>query len=232
MRKKYTHVSFDAWMTLIKPNPYYAEARNLLLKSTVFPDIDVSQVEFEYMVKHAKRFVDFSNEITGDNMPIKQAILLTAFQVYDRMPKEKILLRIENFLKKLEKINKEYCPLWYSDETKDVLSKIKSLGISMNLSCNTSFIEGRQLYENKFCTLPPYIMDFYLFSDEVGFSKPHPVFFYEILIRSEKKADEILHVGDNSYSDGGCQKIGIDFFQVHGDTGKTIEDVLKFLSHD
>jgi len=222
----YKFISFDLWGTLIKHNPEFSQHRNELIKS-VFPEIYISDSDIK-LVKHLS---DYSNESLGEQLSWKQAILniLIINRNYKFIPKEQIHIRFNKLEIEQKTLFLKYHPTIFSEETLDVLNKLKNINIKMGICSNTSFINGyilHNLLDN--LNISKYFKTF-IFSDWVNMSKPNPLIFREVINRSQYKPTQILHVGDNVFADGGSENVGIDFIHINGNSNKTISEILKFI---
>jgi FMN phosphatase YigB (HAD superfamily) len=197
----------------------------------VFPELDMSTTEFDAIVKKAKNHADYSNEGLGEQLSSRQSILLIGLLTNPQIPKECIIERFIEYDKEHLELFKNNLPIIYSDATREVLKTLKTIGVGVNISCNTSFISGDLLdiaFER--LGLDEYI-SFKVYSDRINCSKPCPTFFRNVIMGINVPTGLVLHVGDNSYSDGGSGNIGIDFLHINGDSNKTILDVLTWTTH-
>ncbi len=225
MKKKW--VSFDVWGTLIKANPLYRPARNKLIAEILFPEITMSDLEWEKLIKKTKDFCDFSNEVLGQQMHWSQSILAVARDFFDDLPKIDFRQRFLNYKQEDTKLVGKYPPKIYSKETLFTLELLKEQEIPLSIICNTGFMSSNNL-KDVFTKLNirKYFKR-YTFSDEENASKPSSIIFdaaYRHL-----SAREGIHVGDNPFSDGGSKKVGVEFLHINGDSGKTISEILKHI---
>jgi len=220
---KPNHISFDCWDTLIKPNPEYKIKRNKLIQEIIFYEVIIDNE----IINNVKRFCDFNNEVTGLQLTWEQSILLVIRDLYKEFDKNQLPNRLAEFNKKHKELFLKYPPSIYSDETIEILEELKRKKISINLLANTSFVTGNMLWDlfnqnglNKY-------INKYMFSDWEGISKPNPKIFQRLkgLFNTKK----IIHVGDNQFSDGGCESEGIKFLWINGKSGNTIKKVLEFI---
>lgn len=200
--KKYKHISFDLWLTLIKSNPEFKSKRDQLF-------IDFFKMEKTYdEVSQKIRYYDvLCNEInqkTGLNIDTFEIyyLILNALQV----PLENINTEILNeFYIETEKLFLEYKPILLYKDIKEQLEVFKSNNITMNILSNTAFIKGKTLRKILcFYEIESYF-SFQIYSDECHFSKPNKAIFdllYAVVNKNKKiLKTEILHVGDNHIAD-------------------------------
>lgn len=225
MNNKYKFISFDVWGTLIKHNPEFSLNRNNLIRK-IFPEIYIS----DEMIQNIKKYCDYSNESLGQQLTWEQSLLniLIYNNQYLNIPKSSIKNRLQTFYKEQEELFKKFPPTIFSNETIEVLSKLKEK-VNLGICSNTSFITGYILFDLLQTLNISKFFSTFIFSDWVDCSKPNPSIFNEIIIRSKNIPSNILHVGDNNYSDGGCVHLDINFLQINGENQPTISEVLKFV---
>ena len=234
--KKIKHYSFDLWLTLIKSNPYFKKARaeyffknfNFLRKSiqeveTIFREVDVT--------------CNRINEITGKNIDSDEMYLLALHKMNGKIDFISEIAPSEIY-SDIEVIIFNYLPEIYDKNTLETLKKIKyeSKDITMNILSNTAFIKGETLRKVLNELAFSEYFDFYIFSDEVGYSKPNIKIFNlawdEILkIRNDSttlKKEEVIHIGDNFSADiEGAEKFGFSYLQINSNE-KSITQLLEY----
>ncbi|WP_291285792.1 HAD family hydrolase [Flavobacterium sp.] len=210
--KKYTHISFDLWLTLIKSNPEFKKKRNLLFKN--FFEIDSTMDKVSEVVRYYDVLGNNINEKTGLNIDTYELyyLILSALQVdIAKIDTDKL----SQFYEETAALFMEYKPELIFPDTKKLFQEMTNEDKSINILSNTAFIKGRTLrkllahYE-----LTDYFK-FQIYSDEVGFSKPNneifQLVFDEINTFKSAQKKEILHVGDNSVADyNGAIRFGFD----------------------
>ncbi|WP_264522882.1 HAD family hydrolase [Flavobacterium sp. N502536] len=210
--KKYTHISFDLWLTLIKSNPEFKKKRNLLFKN--FFEIDGTIDKVSEVVRYYDVLGNNINEKTGLNIDTYELyyLILSALQVdIAKIDTDKL----SQFYEETASLFMEYKPELIFPDTKKLFQEMTNEDKSINILSNTAFIKGRTLrkllahYE-----LTDYFK-FQIYSDEVGFSKPNneifQLVFDEINTFKSAQKKEILHVGDNSVADyNGAIRFGFD----------------------
>ncbi|MFW0737733.1 HAD family hydrolase [Flavobacterium sp. T12S277] len=210
--KKYTHISFDLWLTLIKSNPEFKKKRNLLFKN--FFEIDSTMNKVSEVVRYYDVLGNNINEKTGLNIDTYELyyLILSALQVdIAKFDTDKL----SQFYEETAALFMEYKPELIFPDTKKLFQEMTNEDKSINILSNTAFIKGRTLrkllahYE-----LTDYFK-FQIYSDEVGFSKPNneifQLVFDEINTFKSAQKKEILHVGDNSVADyNGAIRFGFD----------------------
>jgi putative hydrolase of the HAD superfamily len=212
--KKYSHISFDLWLTLIKSNPEFKKERNLLFKN--FFEIDSTIDKVNEVVRYYDVLCNNINEKTGLNIDTYELyyLILSALEVdINKFETDKL----SEFYEETEALFIKYKPELIFPNTKKLFQEMTNEDKSINILSNTAFIKGRTLrkllahYE-----LTDYFK-FQIYSDEVGFSKPNneifQLVFDEINTFKSAKKKEILHVGDNSIADyNGAIRFGFDAY--------------------
>lgn len=215
----YQHYSFDLWMTLIKSNPSFKTERAKIFHSK-FNFAKKTLVEIEHIFRQIDTTCNTINEKVGKNIDAEEMYLLViaAINNYDLSCMSDI--HIHQLYHDMENLVMEYPPVFYSSETPDVLAKLKE-NASMSLLSNTGFIKGQTLRKVlKNLGVDAYL-NFQLYSDETGYSKPNPQFFQLLLDSVESLGtkclpSDILHVGDNPIADAaGAQQLGINHLLIN-----------------
>lgn len=212
--KKYSHISFDLWLTLIKSNPEFKKERNLLFKN--FFEIDSTIDKVNEVVRYYDVRCNNINEKTGLNIDTYELyyLILSALEVdINKFETDKL----SEFYEETEALFIKYKPELIFPDTKKLFQEMTNEDKSINILSNTAFIKGRTLrkllahYE-----LTDYFK-FQIYSDEVGFSKPNneifQLVFDEINTFKSAQKKQILHVGDNSIADyNGAIRFGFDAY--------------------
>ncbi|CAA9201638.1 HAD family hydrolase [Flavobacterium collinsii] len=212
--KKYSHISFDLWLTLIKSNPEFKKERNLLFKD--FFEIDSTIDKVNEVVRYYDVLCNNINEKTGLNIDTYELyyLILSALEVdINKFETDKL----SEFYEETEALFIKYKPELIFPDTKKLFQEMTNEDKSINILSNTAFIKGRTLrkllahYE-----LTDYFK-FQIYSDEVGFSKPNneifQLVFDEINTFKSAQKKQILHVGDNSIADySGAIRFGFDAY--------------------
>jgi len=227
---KYKHYSFDLWGTLIKSNTRFKEERVAFFqsqfnKSGLFPG------QIAAIIRNVDKMCDFTNETSGLNVDAAEMVSMVLYNMGYLVPEVKTM-DIESIYRSLESLFEMCQPEVYSRETVFKLKDLKSRGATLSILSNTAFIRGKAL--RKYIDNSPFngLFDFQLYSDEMGYSKPNPIVFSQLLssVRGLKKFDpaspwEIVHVGDNPNADKfGANQCGIEAILINcpDKTPKTI----------
>lgn len=195
-------LTFDVWNTLIKANPEFSRLRTQMIADTY--DIPFEMAKEAYT--SVKFFLDTSAEVARIGMATHQCWDLLDSTVqrlrrknemeYVSSPNPKALMFAS------EEMFRAHQPI-FTQDTKDLLARLKDRGCSLGIISNTNFIRGEVLFETLFKDLG--VFDYALFSDSFGVPKPHGKIFNTM---SSHFQDEetftwkpMVHVGDNLICD-------------------------------
>ncbi len=220
--KIYQHYSFDLWMTLIRSNPAFKRERTKFFYD-YFNHHQKTLEEVGIIFKQIDVMCNSINEKTGGNIDAEEMYLMVISAMnnyhYPLQDVDMAALYAE-----MEKLVFLYAPIFYSDETADVLQRLKQKagGSTFSLLSNTAFIKGSTLRAVlQMMELDDYF-DFQLYSDEIKMSKPSKEAFTIMINRIEEQRagtiipKEIMHVGDNPKADGwGAEQAGISSFLIN-----------------
>jgi putative hydrolase of the HAD superfamily len=217
----FKHFSFDLWLTLIKSNPHFKNERshfiheNYCSKSRSVADVSSSFRKVDLVCNAINEKIGGS--ISSDEM--YAMVFCEIFQSTDCLVDVDFkALQIE-----MEKLFFQFPPLFLNAQTLDVISSLSQRDyLTMSISSNTGFIEGRVLREYLRNIEIDTFFNFQIFSDEVNLSKPNSCFFEVVLqkvreIRNELNliSQHVLHIGDNPIADvWGAQGMGLSTFLV------------------
>lgn len=229
--KTYRHYSFDLWLTLIKSNPEFKRKRAEYFYSN-FNRNNKTIEEVENIIKEIDKMSNRVNEIIGGNINAYEmyAMVLYKLGYYDLTNvSQRDIISLYHYC---HQMFLQYPPVPYDENTIRVLAKLKSEGATVSILSNTGFIMSctlRQLLKD--IGIAKYI-DFDIYSDEAGMSKPNSKLFASLLltINSYRKfnpvqTDEIVHIGDNPVADyQGAKNSGINAILINSNE-KTIKDI-------
>lgn len=220
LTQNYQHFSFDLWLTLIRSNPAFKEKR-----------ADFFHQHFNYCnlpldgVKHTFRQVDIMcnliNEKTGKNIDADEMYLMV-LSMMNNGDARVWKIDIEKLYADMEALLFEHLPIAYCHRTIAVLSQLKkTTTATIGILSNTGFIKGVTLRKvlNQI-GIDAYI-DFQLYSDEAGMSKPNPKFFKMMLDQlnahhTEIDLTRVIHIGDNPVADiAGANAVGLQSYLIN-----------------
>uniref|UniRef100_UPI0040473C27 HAD family hydrolase n=1 Tax=Flavobacterium sp. TaxID=239 RepID=UPI0040473C27 len=140
--KKYDHISFDLWLTIIKSNPEFKSKRNQLFKD--FFNIESSIVEVSQKIRYFDLLCNKINEKTGLNIDTFEIyyLILSSLDVNIEVIDTNVLT---DFYLKTEELFLEYKPQLLFENIKELFEEIKNNGTTMNILSNTAFIKGTTL---------------------------------------------------------------------------------------
>jgi putative hydrolase of the HAD superfamily len=200
--QKYSHFSFDLWLTLIRSNPEFKKKRNLLFKD--FFEINAPLEKVTEVIRYYDVLCNNINEKTGLNLSTYEIyyLILNALDVDLSINGTE---KLGKFYNETEVLFFNYKPELIFPNIKLQFEEIVEQGKSINILSNTGFIKGRSLKKLlSYYELTDFI-SFQIYSDEVGFSKPNNEIFQLVFdqVNESKKVskNEVLHIGDNSIAD-------------------------------
>ncbi|MES2377459.1 MAG: HAD family hydrolase [Bacteroidota bacterium] len=216
----YQHYSFDLWLTLIKSNPAFKEARAQYFHKH-FNYKNKPLTEVVSIFRQVDVMCNLINQKTGKNIDADEMYLMVLSMINDG---EGPIWNIdtEQLYADMEALFFTYKPVMYCDETLGVLAYLKqNTKSTICILSNTGFIKGvtlRKLLNQM--GIDEYI-DFQLYSDEAAMSKPNPEFFKLMLDKlkayhTEVELSRVIHIGDNPDADVvGANTIGIQSLLVN-----------------
>lgn len=210
----YQHFSFDLWLTLIRSNPEFKQQRAAFFHQQ-FNYRNRSIEDVNRIFRQVDIMCNLINEKTGKNIDAEEMYLMVLSMVNDGDTRV-WQVDIEKLYADMEALVFKYLPVVYCDRTLAVLSHVKqNTTATVGILSNTGFIKGvtlrkvlNQIGVDKF-------VDFQLYSDETGMSKPNPQFFKLMLEQlaerhSEIDLSRIIHIGDNPIADiAGAGAVGL-----------------------
>ncbi len=231
--KIYKHYSFDLWMTLIRSNPAFKSKRTKFFYDH-FNNHEKTLEEVGIIFSQIDVMCNAINEKTGGNIDAEEMYLMVINTMNNyHYPFQDIDLYA--LYKEMEQLVFKYTPVFYSEETGDILRRLKQEAgdSTFSLLSNTAFIKGRTLRTVlQMIELDNYF-DFQLYSDEIGMSKPNKELFKLMVnIIKEKRATpvsltEIVHIGDNAKADSwGAEQVGISSILINSND-QTIRNLLN-----
>lgn len=218
----YKHYSFDLWLTIIKSNPNFKKERALFFHKN-FNSKKKNIEEVEKIFRQVDIICNSINEKTGKNIDADEMYLMVIYLINDSSDLFSDI-NLEWLYQEMENLVFNFLPIIYSDETRDIIERIKQTQKStIGILSNTAFIKGQTLRKVLEKLQIAQYFDFQLYSDEVGLSKPNPSFF-DIMIQTtiakhtetSIKLNEIIHIGDNPKADiEGGLIAGINVLQIN-----------------
>ena len=195
------HLSFDLWLTLIKSNPVFKIKRAEYFFNKYNPH-KIELIQLKQLIHEIDKKCDDYNEKTGTKVPVTlmYSMILTALGSSVELITEEILNHIKF---NIDSLFLDFKPFLLNEKVKITIENLKNDGYKLNLASNTGFIEGNVII-NVLNELDLYdYFDFFIFSDEIGASKPS-AFFYDCVydkLKNNMNKNEVMHIGDNYYAD-------------------------------
>lgn len=215
------HISLDFWNTIARSNPAYGARRLRYLGDM----LKCEEGEVTTALRRVKTRLDQAAEKEGASTPRLQNIEA----LYRELGKEPDGTAVAHIARVMDEMFLGDSPL-ISKDLKDTILRAYDYGYTISIASNTIFVPGSVIRQ----TLHQWPIAFFLFSDEVGSSKPHTDFFRRIRGRAMHAnprvtdATDIVHVGDNPICDGKVVEAGMLFIQVENpdDTVVRLTDLL------
>lgn len=221
------HYSFDLWMTLIKSNPTFKNARARYLHGRLCEGgkIPLTIEEIKDIVNQVDVECNARNEMSGEHINALEMYAMVVFRMQGHL-KNVSLPQLQVMYNDIKEIFYQYPPTYYDGNTILVLEELKERGFTMSILSNTGFITGGTLLpvlKNLRISNKMMFMDF---SDKTGYSKPSGRAFRNAHKQLAYQREEVMHVGDNEDADG----IGAKFYgfipQIINSNSLTIKDLL------
>jgi putative hydrolase of the HAD superfamily len=191
-------VSFDVWMTILGINQSFSDLRkDLFFKILDCKSMGIGYEYFSSQFDTMKIETERLSESKGIHIGLQERIddLCKRLGI---VPSGYNLCELEDQQSKLFLNNP--APL-ISKHILELFSFLHERGVIIAIVSNTGLINGN-LVRNvlSFHDLDTYITH-YLFSDELGITKPNPLIFKRLLEACGVNANRVLHIGDNLIAD-------------------------------
>jgi putative hydrolase of the HAD superfamily len=217
------HISFDLWLTLIRSHPLLKRKRaEIVAEMCLLKNQSILQIE--QMIKEQDKIFDRYNEMHETKIPANKMYLrlLTKMNTGRWKPAEN---DAEILMNRSNELLMNFMPQLLNENIPHILKSLYSDGITLSLSSNTGFVEGKILRTvlEKLDILQYFA--FSVFSDEIGTSKPSVQFYQHIHNRLQVSKDCVLHVGDNLKTDyNGAVNFGFKALLIKN-TNYTLDDI-------
>lgn len=231
----YQHFSFDLWLTLIRSNPEFKQHRTAFFHQQ-FNYHHLSVEDVSRVFRQVDIMCNLINEKTGKNIDADEMYLMVLSMINDG-DKRVWQIDMDKLYADMEAMVFKYLPVVYCDRTLAVLSYIKeNTSATIGILSNTGLIKGvtlrrvlNQIGVDKF-------IDFQLYSDETGMSKPNPEFFKLMLKQLGERHIEIdfsrvIHIGDNPNADvAGANAVGLQSCLINSNN-VGLPDIINYAQH-
>ncbi len=197
-------VSFDIWDTLLKSNPVFKDLQiKLFAQKSGFNNIPELLSIKERIDREINRLSETSGKDYGFEYRLKE---ISKSLLPNNNPPD---IDFDTTYMEMEELFLSHPPSFIQENLLHILAEIKKKNIHIALLSNTGFIKGYTM--RKFLALSGIMefIDFAVFSNEVGHTKPHPAIFDFLISQCSIPAHQILHIGDNMIADyEGAKKNG------------------------
>lgn len=210
------HVSFDAWNTLIEPNPDYAQERDSILLEFGL-GLNFTQEVYRDVKKTICRDAE-KNGLCSPNSEVYKR-LLGAYGM-DQTDWGQLQYKFERAFLKYPPLTK-----W---ETFAAIRDLTSADITISITSNTNPMSGRILRHIFLEVAPRVNWKFFLFSDEQEVAKPNPIMWQRMLAGAGVlDTSAVVHVGDHPVCDD-ASSMGIKSIIVNGpgDVPSAVKEIL------
>lgn len=198
-------ISFDLWLTLIKPNPQSAEYRAKILAEFFGVRKDAP---FARLMKDVSLELDGKSEKSGVNYSCLDRVNLLAQRLGLELPQESAGNEIVHLI---QQGVRDFPPSLINPDTLDIFRTLVGRGIKLVLISNTGYPEAGTMRR----VLSELGIDGFfssmIFSSEVGYAKPNSRMFERACSDVGAERHQMLHVGDSLQADYfGALACGID----------------------
>ncbi|WP_375504492.1 phosphoribosyltransferase family protein [uncultured Nostoc sp.] len=188
-------VSFDLWLTLIKPHSGSHHERVQILARAFGTE---ANEELSQLVYAVSKELDIRSEQTGTDYDCSARIDLLA----DKLGKTRFKqARRALLVRQCQSSIRRNQPSLIDSDIANILTSLREKGIKTALVSNTGYAEAsvmREIVKN--LGLAP-LFDLMLFSSEMGIPKPSPAVYQKICDAFNIFPNEILHIGDSLKAD-------------------------------
>jgi putative hydrolase of the HAD superfamily len=191
----------------------FKTARNELLGNTIAPEMDPS--EFDTLVRATDRSFDRIAETRGTDVMFAERVNLVAEAANKPHLSDDL---IEELYIRQSELFTQHPPTLLDPNTPELLDKLSN-HVDLAVVSNTGFIHGKEMRKalgqlgilDKFQTT--------IFSNEVGYAKPHPAIYTALQEQSGISHEATTHIGDNYHADVlGARALGMNAIHFDGAT--------------
>jgi putative hydrolase of the HAD superfamily len=218
-------VSFDLWLTLVKPNAEMSRRRVESMNQLIAPEMPFE--DFSAYAKKENKVCDKIAEDRGADVLYPERIKRIAAGLEKSVPTDAEITALHSEQTELLKQN---LPELIEPGIASYLDGLKrDRELELAIISNTGLITSDQMRTVLGCLGLGDTFTVSVYSDEVGMAKPHPAIFERLLDESGKDAGEILHIGDNYTADFlGASAVGMSAVHIEPSSG-VIEPLNKVL---
>ena len=195
------HISLDLWNTLLISNPNFSVERVKYFSKNYLSNINNDIISKE--IENIGIETDLINMSEGISIPSEKMYSKLLFKQQNLIIDESELKTIYSDLELIFLKNLPFI-MYNIDALKECFENLLSKDYSLNISSNTAYIKGKTLINVLEKLELKQYFSFFIFSDEINFSKPSKKFFEKLLNNCEKlkiNKENIIHIGDSIEAD-------------------------------
>lgn len=195
------HISLDLWNTLLISNPNFSVERVKYFSKNYLSNINNDIISKE--IENIGIETDLINMSEGISIPSEKMYSKLLFKQQNLLLDESELKTIYSDLELIFLKNLPFI-MYNIDTLKDCFENLLSKDYSLNISSNTAYIKGKTLINVLEKLELKQYFSFFIFSDEINFSKPSKKFFEKLLKNCGKlkiNKENIIHIGDSIEAD-------------------------------
>lgn len=195
------HISLDLWNTLLISNPNFSVERVKYFSKNYLSNINNDIISKE--IENIGIETDLINMSEGISIPSEKMYSKLLFKQQNLILDESELKTIYSDLELIFLKNLPFI-MYNIDALKECFENLLSKDYSLNISSNTAYIKGKTLINVLEKLELKQYFSFFIFSDEINFSKPSKKFFEKLLNNCEKlkiNKENIIHIGDSIEAD-------------------------------
>lgn len=213
------HISFDVWGTILQSNPQNNANRAIYLKEHFQLDSPLSYIQ--KLIKDNGKSINEHQESTG--------IQVGRSEIFERLLRKFDLNLTSDNFQLVDSIFQQsfldYPPELIDESYIDSITALKS-NYNLSILSNTVYVKGENIQKVLDRYLGADLFDFTLYSDQLGYSKPHENVYLTLITQSGVASSEIVHIGDSVLCDiNGPETHGINTSQVHSN-GRSLTNVI------
>jgi putative hydrolase of the HAD superfamily len=195
------HISLDLWNTLLISNPNFSVERVKYFSKNYLSNINNDIISKE--IENIGIETDLINMSEGISIPSEKMYSKLLFKQQNLILDESELKTIYSDLELIFLKNLPFI-MYNIDSLKECFENLLSKDYSLNISSNTAYIKGKTLINVLEKLELKQYFSFFIFSDEINFSKPSKKFFEKLLKNCGKlkiNKENIIHIGDSIEAD-------------------------------
>ncbi len=226
----FTVVSLDIWMTLIKSHPDYKASRAVAIREALGFSSERDE-EILRVMREVDRALDRQSNIDGKQYGPYERLR----GIVETLGVTRDLAWYEGLMVSINDVWAKFPPVLLEPNLVTSLRTLKDAGHQLVLTSNTGFIDGPSSRLGMAASgVDATLIDHFVFSDEVGASKPDPAMFARVCELSGVEPGSVMHIGDNYVADyRGASDFGMQalYYGRHDDPSViSIGSIAEFVS--